>query len=311
MTSTTLIVPQGIGDIYWVYQRFVELYDQLHIRIAVIRGHDNAGKVVRRAEPFVRTWPGVASVDFVEVDHHTYDTLAHLDFQPRWVLDDVEATRSPDGHFFACNGYLEKGTRLESVNADLPTRWDVEFPIAAESDSYTIQDWVENGQPYLAFYISGHTDQPHPQQLGAWPVEKWTAFYRALRQAKPEVADMPVVLIGALYDHAVMRRFVEHAKLLRSTFFLQQSPEQVYHCLDHAWAYVGYQSGLGILADALRCPSLMLYFNSLDGLHYSWCRPEHRDQGIFTAAAFREDPEKVAFDWAARLALIDLLVPAG
>lgn len=291
LPSLTLTVPQGIGDIFWIYQRFSPHVETLHFRIACIRLQDKHGdKLPERAKPFVETWPQVGSVEFVRVNPDEYEALAHSKFS---VASTLKAARNGFNDLpFACNGHLEAGTRLDAVDPELETRWQVDLPVAEQSNSLTIQDYIDNDQPYLCLYISGTSDQPNVKALGAWDVEQWLTCYRTLC----EVAgweDLPVVLIGAIYDHAILRRFVETGKLLRTTFLIDQSCDQVLHTIQHASAYLGFQSGIGILADAIGTPNLMLYFPMYEKVQHSWHQPGHDIDGTYTAATFAEDPAAV------------------
>lgn len=288
----TLLVPQGIGDIYWIYQQVISHVDWLHLKVAVIAGHDNATKQVNRAAPWVLQWPGIGSVSQQVVTHGEYDHLAQSRFSLDEVIDDLGAgpknrqTPIP----FACNGWLESGQRLETMSArpDRQPRWSVDFRITKTSNPALL---AETGQPILAVYISG---SPGP---GAWQNSQWIALYHAFCE-QYHARDWLVAFIGAAYDLPHMQRFAHHAQVRRSTWVIDRDPDEVLDVLQRSRFFLCYQSGLGIMADALKVPQLMLYYPRIEAMMNTWCQPGHYPRGIYNSATFDQDPAEVIADLA-------------
>jgi hypothetical protein len=66
--------------------------------------------------------------------------------------------------------------------------------------------------------------------------------------------------------------------------------------------FIGYQSGLNILADNLDTPQMMLYFDNLKPMLYTWCKKENIKTKFF-ATVFSQTPKDAIklFDFSKHL----------
>jgi hypothetical protein len=99
---------------------------------------------------------------------------------------------------------------------------------------------------------------------------------------------VPVLLIGAGYDSPATTAL---STMLRAdgtehSVLIDRPPAEVIDILRRSAFYMGFQSGLNVLADNLDVPQLMLYYAHLDRMRYTWCKPANRDNGTFRAALF-------------------------
>lgn len=309
-----LLVPQGIGDIYWTYQLLRPLADArkipLHFHIAAIAGHDNTGdKVVQRARPWVSQWPGVAHVDYHEIPSPRYHWLATQAADPFCMSNVIEAYLEGHGRIsedpipVAANGWLESGRRLEGLGAP---EWNPKLTLAPGFDFNLALEQLDPDDRLVAIYLSGTSDMAHPQSLGCWSAHQWAELWRTLRARLPyDLDDTLVAFVGAHYDHAFMRRFEDIARVRRATWVIDRDPAEVLRVLHRADLFIGFQSGLNIMADALDTASqIMLYYPHLNDMMPTWTKPtsERQRPALHHPATFATRPEQVAEEYAAALA---------
>lgn len=222
----TIGVPQGIGDIFWCYQKLCQ--ESLHFVIWIT----NHSEVSLRSVPFVISWPNVEKVSVLKVTSEQYrDALLH-----------------GADNFFSCNHLLESGVRLEKIpgpTGDCVTNWNVRLECLPPSLP----------SHYTCVYVSGSGRY--------WDVNRWC----------DEISKYPApyVMIGASYDYDVQKQIVNRLEIRHH--FVDSLPTTVYGILSQANFFLGYQSGLGILANHLGVASEMIYFPYLKGLMYSWNKP--------------------------------------
>jgi hypothetical protein len=281
--TLTLNVCQGVGDIFWVYQKFAPHVDRIHFRICHLDGGDP--KIQNRAVEFLKLLPNVVDVGSMVVPPERYERLAHGRFDMRPILEGWRLGTKLDWDY-ACNDALESGTRLDEIDPEIPIQETV--PIRCDYAPLAF----EPGE-YVAVYVSGSTKNNDVRKMGAWSVHDWFEFVRGL-YARYKL-DAPVILIGASYDRAAQD---EMEGLLLSVGFrvakyIDSCPGNVTYLLKNSRLFVGYQSGLNILADNLDVPQVMVYFDFLRNMQYAWCKRANIDNGKYNAALFSQKPYEV------------------
>jgi hypothetical protein len=266
-----IITCQGIGDIFWVYQKFFPYAGKMNFDICVTVMND---VIQRRAYNFLSTWPRVGRVNLKLVPGATYESIAHTKLFMRDTMEQEGVTSVE----YACNGWLEGGVRLEQIDPQYPPSWGI--PLKMEDPKLP---W----EKYLAFYVCGSKPQ-FAWSLGEW-AELVKLFYEKYR------VKLPIAIIGASYDAHHSREMEGRFKNLgiETKAYIDLPPQQVHHLLAKAKFFFGYQSGLNVLADNLGCPQLMLYFPYLRNMLYSWCQPNHLANHKYNADTFDNSPKKV------------------
>jgi ADP-heptose:LPS heptosyltransferase len=270
LPEVTLNVVQGIGDIFWVYQRFHDHVSRLHLNVLITEDCE----LHRRAEPFLRLLPKVGTITYLLVSQDEYTRVARTRSKVSTVLADPGRV-----HEFGSNRCLEEGIRLEAEEPELSVAWNVEInsePFALPHSRYAI------------LYVSGS------QSAFVWTREQWLEFVVDLWKSND--LRLPIVILGANYDASVARWLKEQlgAQGIVAVALINRPMESVVYWIKNAELFVGYQSGLGILADNFGVPSVMLYYPFLRAMKYAWCQPWHADDGIFHAFTFDEDPAECA-----------------
>jgi ADP-heptose:LPS heptosyltransferase len=289
--SITLNVCQGVGDIFWVYQKFAPHFDRIHFCIT----HVNSGldKVQNRAVDFLKTLPKVGIVSSRLVPPEEYQKL----IASRYIMRDIMACYERGQRVFdySCNMPLENGVRLEDIDPDYPIESNVEvncqyLPMSVEPNNY------------VTVYISGATlitEAVNRHQL--WSIETWFLFVKAIYQ-KYELK-LPLVIIGASYDELAANRLCSMFKEggFSATTCIDALAANVNYVLKNSYLLVAYQSGLSILADNFNVKQVMIYFPYLNPMLYTWCKRQHAEDGTFNAETFDKNPQQIIENLRLRL----------
>lgn len=286
-----LMVPQGIGDVFWVWQKLRHVPGVEEIEFVVYRvagaGHE---LIVRRAEAVIGALPKVAAVHYYAVPG-----------APPWVAEcrpltqvlPAAAAAGPvsdgwNGPGWAANAWLESGINLERIDPSLPVSWDTGVtaePVAG----------VEPGR-YLVVYASGDTARNATLAERVWPAEGWARLADRVCYGAGVGTDLPVVLVGAAFDYPVLGAVADGlARRGFKTGILVDLPlPRLLGLFANAWGFLGYQSGLNILAATVGARQHIVYFPRIGRMGATWVRPEHRADGRFTWSTFDTDPDETA-----------------
>lgn len=278
-SEITLGVPPGVGDIVWVYQKFAPYFSRINFRI--LSQSDDA--VQRRSVPWLKLLPKVGKVEFQQ-DHPM--RVAQLIRRPCTMKEAFEQWRQAPNECvdYSCNLWLERGIRIEDIDPGARIEKDVELldePFCLPHERYAV------------LYVSG--DSRHPHRLPThvcWTVKQWARYVKMVWEKYD--LHLPVIIIGAEFDQPVPNQLLDELHC-QSSAWIGQEPGRVVHLLKHADLFLGYQSGLNVVADlaGVRAQQ-MLYFPYLaEWMSYSWCKPENI-QTRFFADSFGRSPEQVA-----------------
>lgn len=264
-----LNVVQGIGDIFWIYQKLAPHVDQINLNILAV----NTDKVQQRSLGFIKLLPKIGSTSYKIVSSAEYDSVASQAFSLYPILDNTEEIYN-----YACNSPLEKGIRLENIEPGLAVEWNV--PV------YSRQGVNIPWDKYQILYVSGSKPD------FAWKPHVWAELMlkmRALGHSEP------IVLFGAPYDQVSLEEIkaILDKNDIETMTLIGLKPEHAVHVLKHASYFTGYQSGLNIMSDNFGIPQTMLYFPFLKPMLNSWCQPGHAEKGLFNAFTFDQNVDTV------------------
>lgn len=255
-------VVQGVGDLYWVWQKLVRHVDVMNFNILTT----SDAQLQTRAIDFMRLLPKVGRISTKRVSQNEYDNVCRL----RVPVGGIVELRCSQ---YSVNNYLENGIRLEAIDPAYEVEWTPGFRITAPP---AIRSNI--------LYVSGSK----PDHSDVWTPKQWAYLYSRL-------SDEPVILLGAPYDEWVLLQVAtELDKLkIKSRVQTNYSPEDTIRHIRDAKLFVGYQSGLNIIADAYDVPQVMVYFPHLRPMLNTWCKPGHAGK-LFKAFTFDQSPEEVA-----------------
>jgi ADP-heptose:LPS heptosyltransferase len=271
--EVTVLVPQGVGDIFWVYQKLSPYFDRINLEIATIEHNI----VQIRSKDWVKLFPKVGRVTFPIVSGDHYDKIVLM--RPK-VADLLRDHANGRRHFdFACNNFLETGTRLEDIDPELPPEWNVNIKT---------EDVDLPFDKYIILYVSGSN-----KTTLHWTDRQWIDF--TLDFYKKYNLKYPLVMIGASYDAATVHEMSEVFRKngIEVKNYVDLTPGKVCHIIKNSLYFIGYQSGLSIITDNFDIPQFMLYFPRLKDMLYTWAKKENIQSGIFRAVTFNTPYEKV------------------
>ncbi len=266
--AITVTVPQGIGDIFWIYQLLSPHYKTIHFRVAQI---GEASVKQRRAHDWLKLLPKCGDVTGIAMTDEQYAAMAEAELPvPVGVAEAVWSANRP----------LESGRRLESIGKVEET-----VPLPVEECQLPF-----GGEPYWCLYVSGSTfDEGALRDTHVWTADQWVEFARGL--AVQEWLPRHCLIIGAGYDAEAMSAM--RAASDSCCLVMDERPERLLHLLRHAKLFVGYQSGLNVMADQLDVPQVMLYFPHLEDMIWSWPKRRNIDGGVYRASTMALTPREV------------------
>jgi ADP-heptose:LPS heptosyltransferase len=240
--SISVEVPCGVGDIWWTYQKLSPYCKKLNLRILIV---DN-GITQKRAEPWLRCLPKIGKIDYRMVSSPYYDEVAGTQYKVQDILDHPNEWLP-----YALNKPLEQGMRIDDIDQGYEVAWDFKLKSKA----------IGEHDDYVLFYTSGNKPDY------TWDCMKWAELLRMVP------IDTPIAMMGASYDQGVLEQ-VQQCIPNQSQLYIDVEPAYVVTLIREARCYLGYQSGLNVVAEHQHTPQLMVYFPYLMPMLYTWCRME-------------------------------------
>lgn len=252
--TITLGVPQGVGDIFWIYQKFSKHFLKINFNILAT----DRGKISTRAIEWLNLLPKVGDVTIKDVHGTTYERVINQKHKMKDIVTQFNAGVN-NYFYFACNKPLEEGVRIEDIDPDFQIEETVDLKMGYFEPPYP---------EYTLIYASGHSLVPSEER---WFVDKWCEFFEMFHN---EILQLPYVIIGASYDEKIAHKIFNHLndKKIPCKSYIDQNPAIVCDIMKKSRMFIGYQSGLNIIADNLNVPQFMLYFPHLERMQYSWCK---------------------------------------
>jgi hypothetical protein len=240
--------------------------------------------------------PGVSFGGYLEGtwDQQAVSQSVPADWPPYWGLDPV--TR-PWKKFASANAHLEQGRSLDSFWPLLPINYhyDLDIPFECKQEAAAILERCE-GVP-IGAYVSSRKVALN----AAWWFWTDKDWIECLGNASRVIGDMTYVMIGAEYDAPGTRKLAAE---------LEKQGVRVVECLGRPLGTAievirrlgylfAYPSGIGILANVLRTPCLMLLPRFLEKLEMAYADPVDIASERYRAWA-RPTPEEV-ISWFKRI----------
>jgi hypothetical protein len=261
----TLNTVQGIGDIFWVYQKVAPYVDFINLRIMCT---DDKNVIQRRSKEFCSMLPKVASVEFTKVRQADYARVCNGRYAIRSVIE-----RNRSVVEYAVNKPLEEGVNLADIDPGSKLERFVDLhnvPIDAPQEDY------------LCVFVAG------AKAGTVWPWHRWMLL---IRQVARKLGTNNVTLIGAAWDAVVNTPMAD--ALRKSGFKVDNRVNgaglaATVDLIRRSRYFLGYQSGLNVLAENYNVPQFMVYFDKLRPMMYTWIKPDgYRTR--FHAACFGDD----------------------
>lgn len=280
----TVTVPQGLGDIWWVYTRLAPYKESITFR--VIDPNDAPRSIVRRAESTIGALRYVEKLEYVYYRHGRDDGWL---YEKRPLKPLIEAARTPQGTAWCANPWLEAGVPLEEIEPDEPVFWDLPVPRQPVPKLFP--------GSFLVAYASGDSVRHRTICEKVWPPEAWASVVERVCYNHGVGTSVPVVVLGSDFDWPVTALISEELrnKGFRVASMSDVPLNQIAWLMENAAGFVGYQSGLSILAEAAGVPAqAIVYFPRIARMGDAWVRPERRGTTAIQCFDFSQDPITVA-----------------
>jgi FkbM family methyltransferase len=295
-----LALPPGIGDAFWCLLKVPALCRR--------EGASGVDVEVCGGPPY-RSREFLQAFDFVSSVAHTDLRITEADFiTPGGEFNYAPSQPSWHNRFdwlLQVNGHLERGQRIEDWLPDLAIDWNLMERFrwsnkALETAAAVQQQYGD----YCVFYTgpeSGNTTAGH-NRGGLWRPADWVRLAELAR-----AAGLQVLFVGAEYDRSYLANHLLPAGLKDCHDYLGAwQIDETLAVIRGARFYVGYQSGLGIVATYLGVPTAMFwrpYGNSIlpdqrvtfrEEMASAWAPREHLDRGRYLPCIYgRCSPEGI------------------
>jgi len=281
MTTITLGVPSGIGDISWVYSKLHCAPQEFDFEITVSDGWPH------RSAEFCRLLPRVVKAEYQDFDYK--DILVAQKFNPITTFDDI-VKYGLGRTMLSCNFHLESGKRLEKFLPDLDT--DFHYPLkTTEEDALAAKELIiasASAAPGDVLIGISAASYRGSEAWDTWRAPKWNRFLDLLQ----EIANkrFRFVLLGGFWDDLT---FALSKRPDAVEFVGKTTIAQAYEMQKLLDGYIGFSSGLGVLATLLSRPTVMLWPKHQVALSTSWAPPDMLKDKSYVALQWDEPFEVV------------------
>lgn len=276
--EVSLTVVQGLGDIFWIYQKMAPYFDRINFNIMII----GENIVDRRSIEWLRLFPktGTISTTLVAADHYVQVVKTKITMSE--VLDKWRKGQTPIE--YACNQWLEEGVQLE----DIDPQYQIERDIQLKSESFDLP-YPE----YVTLYLSAIHRYEDTFTSGVWSVASWADF--VAKVYKRLDIDLPIVVLGAEFDREAVVLAVEklNERGFKATAMIQYPAAKVVHIIKSSSLFIGFQSGLNILADNYDVKQVMIYLPVICKMKATWVKPKNVAKKIFNFGYFNENQDTI------------------
>ena len=262
--TITVNTVQGIGDIFWVYQKLAPYVDTINWRIWVV----SDSPVQYRSREFLSLLPKTGTVKFPLVELAKYHELARTSHPLQEVL-------KHDAVNYAVNYALEQGNDFYTMDYSYTPLARVELRCGSPRP---IDD-------VLCLFVSG-------SRLDyVWSTEQWASHTDYLLRV---LGLSTVVVIGADWDQWAANEVSVYLQRMGHNvvnYCKQLNLAETIKVIRSSYFFFGYQSGLGVLAENYNVPQLMVYFPFLRNMMYTWAKPDSRHSRYHAMTFDEADPE--------------------
>jgi hypothetical protein len=283
MVNVKLLLLDGLGDVSWVHSRMLGLRD--HFGDDLRLTYYASDETPRRAGDFINLLSGVKFGGYVKAPKNQIVQCLPPDWPTHWGCDPL--TRFGMVHA-SVNTQLELGIKLEDIWPVLgPTEYHYDINetgcgIGGSIDVFGLEKG-EHPKRVLGAYVCSMLALQNPR----WQVWKGPQWVEALDRAAKIMDADSICMIGAEWD----RMYTEAVGLS-----LQARGHKVTWCIGEPIATVcevirrvsflwGYHSGISVISNVLRTPSLSLLPAHLKKMEEAYADPYDIETGRYRAWA--------------------------
>lgn len=256
----TIIGPTGVGDVFWVYQKFAPYFDKINFDLMWTRGNrpqlpDEEPTVMEmRAIDWIKCLPKVHEV---KMKYLFQDIVIDTCHQYPQMADIINAWKNNEEIFYCLNEWLNDGIRLEDIDPGSKLEWNI--PVPSEPFELPCDE-------YALFFVGGTCHDTngitvsHMKNLfHMWNVDVFVDLL--IKVYNKYSKSWPVFVIGGsherhLYDY-ISRLFA--IKGIATYPMYCKNPKQVTYLMKNTKFFLHYQCGLSVWADNLNIPQIAIF----------------------------------------------------
>lgn len=252
-----ILVPPGIGDIYWVFTKIEQFLDKNKINkpvdIGVFSTRSKNMDLNSRSFDFIKMFPFANLSGTIaprnanktkEIWHEAYSEIG------RTVFKNVEGA----DYFLSYNGNISNGVSLEKVDPEYEPDWFLENRFISLEEDRSKKKCLDEYGKYIVFYFISHNTYRH--WFAEFPEEMVIRYIKSLLSNLPGYKG---ILCGANWDKSdkIVDRIISNTGIvdLRG----KTSVEQLFGVLRGAELTVGFPSGLTIMSTVLKTKTLIIW----------------------------------------------------
>jgi hypothetical protein len=208
------------------------------------------------------------------------------------MISTIETCLKGEEVFYCCNKWLEDGVRIEDIDPGAMVGWDI--PLKHDNEPLPFSEYSLLFLPKTTLLETYSATDPFYM---IWNIESYVELLRLVYERYSK--SWPVIVIGADFDKIVEKPTCD---ILTQKGFVNYSmfgenPSKVINIIKNAKLFIGYQSGLNVIADNFDIPQIMLYWPMIDkeryyGFRHSWCKKKNIGS-IYCATTFDCSPREI------------------
>jgi hypothetical protein len=273
-------IPAGIGDASWVYSKLSTLGAKIGKEIIVTMPDE----MPQRGHQLIELLPNVRWGGYVS-DRTSWQIITQT-LPGEWPAHmGLSPMNNPGPMNLGCNLWLEMGKKLSEWLPELPT--DYHYPIAFRDQDRARADQLmrEFEGPVVAVYTSNR--EKSTLKAGGWNLWDTQQWLKVLTEIgeDPLLKGCGYVVLGAEWDRD---RSEDIAGELRqkghqTVLCCGETLGTALLCLGWSQYFVAYPSGMGILANVLGTPGVMLLPWLIAGLEKAYADPQQMANNLYRA----------------------------
>jgi ADP-heptose:LPS heptosyltransferase len=252
-----VVVPSGIGDFSWMWNKLSTIKDATW-EIYVPDSYP------QRTKQYIDLLPNAKGM----LGNHDYRDIITWGSAKGAKTWEQTVKNFGDGEYIylQANEHLGQGRLLEDWMPDLGSDFHYKFNFNTKEPHFLDPD----SGPYMTIHMASMRGI---RAWKAWMPESWVAFFELIHKDFP---DFTFVLMGGIWDEDTA---LEVVGLSNNKFNIidltgRTKITDAIRVIDNSIYYVGYSSGLGVIANVLNVPSVSLWPVHQAELMYSWPDPE-------------------------------------
>ena len=256
MKTLSVHVPSGIGDILWIHSKLRNIPGVKSKEVFLHYLIDDG--IPQRSAPFISVLDPSCTC--------AYSSKKYRDI----VVDCARevAVRIPTSSI-EFNTRLEQGIRIEKILPALP--FDVEGVFATSQYSSSALQLLGDisSRKLIGIYPSSYKPI---QAWGAWSISEWLYFIEVMLK---DYSDVVPVIIGAEFDRSFTATLVAELRA-KNIQFVDLTGSHIgvtIECIRKMHQVIGFASGIEIISNYLKIPTVMIYPEKLDKLRGAWNLP--------------------------------------